>query len=265
MTGQTETVIGGTSPWFEHFSKTATANYNELGNSFPELLRLAELAKLTAIALVFQYHYRALHRVVLPPTIEVRDFSSFRISFIVFILQTIGNLLNSSNLRGQVFGGRWPLVTDERIEQILDESLVEQGIGLSRKHLVRNLAEFRAHIRQQLTTTQNNQIIEIARFLSTEFNISLDRISGAAISSYLANSHSNAEKPLLNEIVSGNARFVCSSSVKLICKNSKSCCTINALIFSHSDFDQIQKLNGLMIYRYLTAYQKFSAKCNTSL
>ncbi len=71
MTGQIDTVIGGTSPWFEHFSRTATANYNELGNSFPELLRLA--AKLTATALVFQHHYRQLGKVVLPPTIEVRD------------------------------------------------------------------------------------------------------------------------------------------------------------------------------------------------
>ncbi len=110
-------------------------------------------------------------------------------------------------MRSQVFGGRWPLVTDARVEQILDESLIEQGISLSRKHLVRNLANARAQIRQQLTTTQNNQITEIARSLSTAFNISVGAISGAAISSYLANSHSNAEKPLLNEIISGNAQL----------------------------------------------------------
>lgn len=76
-TGQTETVIGGSSPWFDHLSKTATRYYNELGKSFPELLRLAELTKLIGIALVFQHRYRELRKVVLPPSIEVRNSHSY--------------------------------------------------------------------------------------------------------------------------------------------------------------------------------------------
>jgi hypothetical protein len=72
-TGLIDTVIGSNSSWHEHFSATATANYNELGNLFPELLRLAELAKLTAIAVAFQHRYRELRKIVLPPSIEVSD------------------------------------------------------------------------------------------------------------------------------------------------------------------------------------------------
>ena len=73
ITGLADTILGSNSSWHEHFSTTATENYNELGNSFPELLRLAELAKLTAIALVFQHRYRELRKVVLPPSIEVSN------------------------------------------------------------------------------------------------------------------------------------------------------------------------------------------------
>lgn len=208
VTGLTETVIGGSSPWYDHFTTTATANYNELGNSFPELLRLAELAKLTAIALVFQHRYRELRKVVLPPSTEVSDVSIFLSLLFSFIFQTIARILTASNLRSQVFGGIWPLVSDARIEETLDKALVKQGISLSHKHMVQNLADARRHIRQQLTEAENSQITAIADSLSQAFNISLGAISRTAISTYLANAYSNAEDALLNEIVSGNCIFL---------------------------------------------------------
>lgn len=119
----------------------------------------------------------------------------------------MAQILTASNLRGQVFGGIWPLVTDARVEELIDKALVKQGISLSYKHLVRNLADSRAQIRQQLTETENNQIREIAESLQKAFNISVSTISRTAISSYLANTHPNAENALLQEIVSGRSVF----------------------------------------------------------
>ncbi|CAF1091414.1 unnamed protein product [Adineta ricciae] len=190
-TGLTDTVTGRNSSWHEHFAVTATENYIELGHSFPELLRLAELAKLTAVALVFQHRYRELRKVVLPPSTE-----------------TVAQILITSNLRGQVFNGRWPLATVARVEELLDKALIEQGINLAYKHRVRNLDESRALIRQQLTEVEHKQIKEIAQALQKAFNISENKISRSAISSYLGGVDSIAENALLQEIVSGIAERI---------------------------------------------------------
>ncbi len=122
---------------------------------------------------------------------------------IIFIFQSVAQVLNSSNLREQVFGGIWPLVTDVRIEEILDKEIVEQGFSLSYKPMIQNLAASRAHIRQLLTEAENNKTKEVAEAISKEFKIPANAISEAAISSYLANAYPGAEDALLNEIVSG--------------------------------------------------------------
>ena len=126
---------------------------------------------------------------------------------LIFIFQTVADILTTSNLRSQVFGGIWPLVTDARVEEILDKELVKQGISLSHKYIVRNLVDARRHIRQQLAEAENNQIKQLDESLSQTFNISLGTISRTAISSYLANAYPNAEDALLNEIISGNCVF----------------------------------------------------------
>lgn len=111
-------------------------------------------------------------------------------------------------MRGQVFNGRWPLATYARVEELLDKALVEQGINLAHKYWVRNLDQSRALIRQQLTELENKQITEITQALEKAFNISSNRISRTAISSYLSGTGSAAEHALLQEIVSGITLFL---------------------------------------------------------
>ncbi|CAF1630117.1 unnamed protein product [Rotaria magnacalcarata] len=186
ITGLIDTYIGGSSPKHEHLSATLTENYNKFGNYFPELLRLGELGKLAAISLVFQHYYKRLALAVLPPSTD-----------------SVAKVLNANNLRNQVFGGAWPFVTDQRVEDSLDRLLLQQGFKLSEKHRVLNLVSARMQIRQLLTSIQNNKTREVAEAIAIAFNISSDTISNGAISSYLANNSPDAENPLLNEIIIG--------------------------------------------------------------
>jgi hypothetical protein len=140
----------------------------------------------------------------------------FFVLIVVFhsFFQTVAEFLTASNLRGQVFGGIWPLVTDARVEEMLDKAIVKQGINLLYKPLIRNLDDTRRQIRQQLTEMENSQITEIAESLQKAFNISAGTISRTAITSYLANTHPKAEDALLHEIVSGNSVFYFRSNEK---------------------------------------------------
>ncbi|UJR11430.1 hypothetical protein I4U23_015610 [Adineta vaga] len=185
-TGFIETHIGGTSPRYDHFTTVVTENYNEFGNYFPELLRLGELSKLTGIALIFQHHYRELRKSLSPPSFD-----------------SIAQLLTSSNLRSQVFGGAWPYVTHIRVESTLDQLILHQGFVLANKHTIQNLDAARHHVREQLIKIQNDKIKEIAEAISTAFNFSVYAISKTAIHTYLANDSPDAENILVNEIIAG--------------------------------------------------------------
>lgn len=77
--------VESNSSWYDHFTTTATQYYNELGHLFPELLRLAELSKLSAIALLFQHRYRELRRVTQPPSIEVKLAQLFNLFLLILI------------------------------------------------------------------------------------------------------------------------------------------------------------------------------------
>ncbi|CAF3928740.1 unnamed protein product [Rotaria sp. Silwood1] len=186
VTGLIDTHIGGSSPWYDYFTQIMTENYTELGHYYPELLRLGELSTLMGVALIFQHHYRELRKILSPPSLD-----------------SVAKVLNSSNLRSQVFGGVWPLVTDARVENALDRLILEQGLQISNKHNIRNLATARIYIREQLTKIQNDKIKEIAEAISTAFNISVHAISSTAIDAFLRNTNADAENALLNEIVSG--------------------------------------------------------------
>lgn len=102
-----------------------------------------------------------------------------------------------------MFDGVWPLVTDVRVENALDQLILKQGFQLSEKYTIRNLATARAHIREQLVKIQSDKINQIAGAISTAYNISVDAISNAAIDSYLGNANPGAENALIHEIITG--------------------------------------------------------------
>lgn len=156
--------------------------------------------------------------------------------FYSFVSQAVAQILTESSLRGQVFGGTWPLATDACVEETLDKAIVTQGMSLSYKPLIRNLAESRAQIRQKFIEMENKQIEELAESLQNAFNISAGTLSQAAVRSYLDNNYPNAEHALLQEIVAGKNRF-------------------GLFLFP----------TKISISRHCSSYSKLSINCHTSL
>ncbi|CAF4163504.1 unnamed protein product, partial [Rotaria magnacalcarata] len=155
---------------------------------------------------------------------------------------SVAKVLNANNLRNQVFGGAWPVVTDQRVEDTLDRLLLQQGFKLSEKYRVSNLVSARMQIRQLLISIQNNKTREAAEAIAKAFNISSDTISNGAISSYLANNRPDAENALLNEIIIGIAHHINIHSaglVRLYKAMSESGYKVNNNTYALPEFSQV--------------------------
>ena len=83
------------------------------------------------------------------------------------------------------------------------ETEVDAIIARGFANTATNRAIARSHVRKQLLAIQKKKIDEIIDKITEAYNISSNAITEVAVDSYLSSNHTNAERDLFNQIVSG--------------------------------------------------------------